>query len=157
MCRLALICAGYSRRKWGAGAAGSNAGRDRAKCVRRCLLSLSREAVGSSSSLPLSLPRKAWGRDERSSLLGWRIVSAAKRCVGWGWFNAFQMAAASFARLGPHPTGLRPATLPTKNGGGIRGSEFAARRPRRLVVLLLQGPSRERRGAATRNPTGRRN
>jgi hypothetical protein len=32
------------------------------------------------------------------------------------------MPAASFARLGPHPTGLRPATLPTKNGGGIRNT-----------------------------------
>jgi hypothetical protein len=46
----------------------------------------------------------------------------AKRCAGWGVVQRIPMPAASFARLGPHPTGLRPATLPTKNGGGIRNT-----------------------------------
>jgi hypothetical protein len=59
-------------------------------------------------------PAKRWG--------GWRIVSVAKRCAGWGVVQRIPMPAASFARLGPHPTGLRPATLPTKNGGGIRNT-----------------------------------
>jgi hypothetical protein len=79
-----------------------------------CLYPSSREAVGSSSSLPLSLPREAVGRvahRERSETMC-RV----------GVVQRIPMPAASFARLGPHPTGLRPATLPTKNGGGIRNT-----------------------------------
>src|SRR4051812_2245823 len=66
----------------------------------------------------LSLPL-LWGRDERSSLLGGHIASAAKRCDGWG--------ALRLAIQRPHPTGLRPATLPTKNGGGINKSALRSR------------------------------
>jgi hypothetical protein len=117
MCRLALICAGYSRRKWG----------ETASRVAGERITVLRHARLRAASIPP--PAKRWGHRARCLFPspakrwgGWRIVSAAKRCAGWGVVQRIPMPAASFARLGPHPTGLRPATLPTKNGGGIRNT-----------------------------------
>ena len=69
-------------------------------CGSACLLPRS-DGVEMSEARCLSLPRKAWG--------GRRIVSAAKRCAGWGWFNAFQCGAIRGAQ---RPTRLAFASHP---------------------------------------------
>jgi hypothetical protein len=164
MCRLALIRAGYSRRKWG----------ETASRVAGERITVLRHAWLRAASIPP--PAKRWGhrarclfpsptkngggirntvaRPCRSNGSSSRGALATKQSMFPLRLDGSSLALAMTVQNKPR---RRLLSLPTLRGGGIRGSEFAARRPRRFVVLLLQGRSRERRGAATRNPTGRRN
>ena len=126
-----------------------------------CLYPSSREAVGHRARCLFPSPTKNGGgirntvaRPCRSNGSSSRGALATKQSMFPLRLDGSSLALAMKVQNKPR---RRPLSLPPLRGGGIRGSEFAARRPRRLVVLFLQGPSRERRGAATRNPTGRRN
>jgi hypothetical protein len=126
-----IPCALSSRRWWLA-----KLGRFHAARTRRCDIYVQRQCNGIAGLHPSPL----WG--------GWRIVSAAIRCVGWGPVDT------AHRHIAPTPASasLWP-TLPTK-GGGIRKSELGStsrhmrgevRNGRRASNGLLGGACRRAR------------
>jgi hypothetical protein len=111
-----------------------------------------------------SYPSHLWGRDERSSpflslplvgsrraklALGWHIVSAANRCVGWGCFReggtgAFACAAPTRRFAPPSPQGGGMKSEPALPYRSPRGVETSGRASRLFLIPVGRVAHRER-------------
>jgi hypothetical protein len=129
MCRLALICAGYSRRKWGEAA--SRVAGERITVLRHARLR--------AASIPP--PAKRWGHRARCLFPspakrwgGWHIVSVAKRCVGLGVVQRIPNAGREFCSSRPPPDWPSASHPPHKKWGRDKKHRCAALPQQRVII-----------------------